>query len=258
MLPLISNYEDVPMFKSIIKSIGYALLIIIFPIVAGAIISLNKIEDPKLVLSIQALVFFLASLLGILIYRRKDKIKSETVGLKKLVYFIPIIIVEALSLSQGVNTSLSFQDVLLYLIFTVFVGIAEEVFFRGLILQEASKHGKRFAVFLSALIFAISHLANLLDGANSYYTILQIAFAFGFGLVAALIVVLRESLIPVIVWHIIHNFLSLISADSQNIGVGVTKFQILISAIQVLILLIYAVYLFKLTKQMKLSKSQNL
>ena len=246
------------MFKSIIKSIGYALLIIIFPVIAGAIISLNNIANPQLVLSIQALVFFLASLLGILIYRRKAKIKTKSVGLKKLVYFIPIIIVEALSLSQGVNTSLSFQDVLLCLIFTIFVGIAEEVFFRGLILTEASKHGKRFAVLLSALIFSISHLANLLDGANNYYTILQIVFAFVFGLVAALIVVLSGSLIPVIVWHIVHNFLSLISADSQNIGLGVTKFQILISAIQVLILLIYAVYLFKLTKQMKLSKSQNL
>lgn len=237
------------MLKSILKSLGYAFIIVLFPTLAGVFIDINKVTAPFTVVAIQSVMFFLAGLLGFFLYRKRSKIEGEGVGLFKVLYFVPIIMVELPALSQGIREDFSLKLFLLYFMFTLFIGIAEEIFFRGLILSELSNYGKIFGIIVSALIFGIFHSANLLDGANVFYTLLQMAFAVVFGLVAAEVVLLRGSLLPVILWHFVHNFFSYIGTGAENIGGELTTMQLTISFVQFIILALYATYLFKIVQR---------
>lgn len=236
------------MIKSFLKSLAYGFLIILFPIMSGVIIQVKAIDDTFQRVLIQALMFFLASLVGFLIYGKKEKITGNSQNNKILLYFIPLIIVEALNISQGLRDDLTIKLFLIYLIFTIFIAIAEELFFRGLILSELYKHGETFAIISSSILFGVFHIANILGGSSLQYTVLQILFAILFGLVSALLVVIRGSLAPAILWHFSHNFLTYISSGSANIGTSLTNTQLIISSFQYLILIFYAIHLFKSLK----------
>ncbi|MCW07411.1 CPBP family intramembrane metalloprotease [Listeria monocytogenes] len=69
------------------------------------------------------------------------------------------------------------------LFFTLFVGISEEVFFRGLILSKLKSENMNSAIMISSALFAVLHLTNLAGGVSIEYAILQLLFAFIFGIV---------------------------------------------------------------------------
>ena len=73
--------------------------------------------------------------------------------------------------------------------------IAEELFFRGIILRKTSKISQHFAIFFSAFIFGIMH-------GNPY----QFALGFLVGIVFALVTIKTGSLIPAIIGHMVINF----------------------------------------------------
>ncbi len=84
--------------------------------------------------------------------------------------------------------------------------IMEEVIYRGFVLRHLEKHGKIFAILVSAVLFGIMH-ANLP----------QSAFAFGVGLILAY-VAMEYSIVWSIVIHIINNLVlsDLLSKVLQN------------------------------------------
>lgn len=136
---------------------------------------------------------------------------------------------------------------MLYLfLFTFFVGVAEEVFFRGIIFNILRKYSIKKAALISAVIFGVFHLANLLGGQNTLYTLTQICYAFLFGLACSLIYYFTNSLVPIILWHFIHDFISISTGDVID-----TK-AIIILIIEVLILLIYNIYMLKNIKDDRL------
>lgn len=99
-------------------------------------------------------------------------------------------------------------------IFTVAIipGIVEEIIFRGIILGMFRKFGDGFAVFISALLFGISH-----------FNTIQFIFAFIIGLVFGFITVKLNSLLPSIIAHALNNLLAtlrslhLLGAVSYNL-----------------------------------------
>ena len=99
------------------------------------------------------------------------------------------------------------------LLFAVAVGLNEELWFRGLVLQALRTRGAGAAVVGSAVLFAVVHAAGMLGGADPVLTAFQIAFALVFGLVTALLVLRTGSLWPGIVWHIVHNTISFAGPD---------------------------------------------
>lgn len=89
---------------------------------------------------------------------------------------------------------------------------------------------------ISALLFAIGHMASALSGASGLYVILQVINAFVFGILAAEIVFITNSLIPTIIWHFAFNFINHITLAS---GVA----EIIVVGLQVIIMIIYISYL---------------
>ena len=245
------------MIKRLLISIAFGILIILFPIMAGVITQVNGIEDVETVYLIQAICFVLAAIVGGVIYR-KYRSKSKTSSkypYDKVLYFIPIILMELIVLIPGyINEGFYLHNNLklfvIILIFTLAVGFSEELFFRGIILKILKKDGVLYSIIASSIVFGLLHASNLIGGANMLYTVLQIIYALLFGLVAASIVTLHQSLTPVIVWHFLHDFLAFSMGDRvHGVEVELSPLMIGLSLVQILIMLLYTIYLYKQIKQ---------
>jgi membrane protease YdiL (CAAX protease family) len=74
------------------------------------------------------------------------------------------------------------EQILLLMALACLVGLVEEAFFRGLILQALAPAGLWRAAVLSSAVFGVMHLLNLLYGADLVATLLQTASATALGL----------------------------------------------------------------------------
>ena len=156
---------------------------------------------------------------------------------RKMVWYIPLIVMELLPFAAGLDMEISASQYILLLLFTVAVGFNEEIYFRGLALKFMSEKGLKKAILLSSLIFGILHLANAFNGKNTLYLILQMLFAFLVGFVLAEIVSITKSLWAVIIWHGAHDYIASITGDALD------QMALIILGIQVAILIAYAIYL---------------
>ncbi|MDO5649739.1 MAG: CPBP family intramembrane metalloprotease [Gallicola sp.] len=232
------------MFKRVLISLRYSLVLVFFPILSGVIITIGNITDKMTIYSVQGACFIVAAILGGLLYKRKypDKRKGLVpYPYKKFLWFLPLIVMEGIVFFQGISKG---DNGLIYLVlfaFTLAVGFAEEFFFRGIILTILQEDGKLYGIVVSSILFGVLHAANILGGANLFYTFLQVLFAFLFGFAAGLIVTMGGSLIPVILWHFAHNFISLLTGDGATGTIDSLSFTI--SGIQTAILILYGIYL---------------
>lgn len=229
------------MIKNLFKSFAFAVLMVLFPVCASVIIQINNITSDTMGYAIQAAFFALASVIGLVIYKKhqsKSK-KSHFTMKKELLWFFPIIISELFAFSVGFQFR---QDFLLYfclILFTVFVGISEELFFRGIVFNILKNKSIKYAIIVSSVFFSLLHLANLAGGVSAKYAILQVIFAFIFGIVAAQISVLSKSLLPAIIWHFTHDFIAFITGNNLNL------MAIIILCFQCVVMSAYAIYLNK-------------
>lgn len=245
------------MLKRLLISIAYGILIILFPIAAGVITQVKGIEDLETTYSILAICFVAAAVLGGLIYQRykTDTDKNVPYPSKELLYFIPLIVMELIVLvpgyiNEGFHLHQNWKLFGIIFIFTLAVGFSEEYFFRGIILNILRKDGVMYAIIVSSVLFGLLHATNLLGGANTLYTSLQIIYALCFGLVAAGIVTLGKSLTPVIIWHFLHDFLAFAMGDRvHGTSVELSPLMITLSIVQLVVMLAYTVYLLKQIKK---------
>lgn len=227
--------------KPIVFSVLLTILILVFPVVSGAIITIFKFGELRSRL-IQALAFIIAGIIGCIIAKLKFG-SLKDVGLKIVhisdlkdyLWFAPIILVEILPFFAGLKSGLNQSLILAYVLFTIAVGFAEELYFRGLIANSFKKTIS--LVLFSSFLFSIGHIMNLLAGASIFDTALQIVFAFLFGIVAVEISFTTKSLVIPILWHTAHNFISLVTASNDG------KWSLIIAIAQGTILLIYGIYL---------------
>ncbi len=225
------------MIKSILKSIGFSVLMVLFPIVASVIIQVNVITQESVVYGIQAFFFLLATIIGFFIYSRNKSISYTVKNSKTVLSFLPLVFVEIIVLTAGVNINQTLNYYLILIMFTVFVGISEELFFRGIILNILKENGVRFSIYVSSILFAILHLTNAAGGSSLNYVLLQVGFALLFGIVAAQITVITKSIIPAIIWHFSHDFIAFVTGNELN------QLTIVLLVIQCTVLLVYAIYL---------------
>jgi membrane protease YdiL (CAAX protease family) len=230
----------------IIISIAYAILAVIFAIAAGIIISISGADKIQQCL-IQAACFGLSALFGLFIMK-KSRYTLKDYGFRfssrearrAVLWYFPIVLVEIEALFAGpipVN-EIGTGFVAAAFLFTLAVGVNEEVYFRGLILKVLNVKGTRFAIILSSVIFGIAHMPNILAGKTIPYIILQITFAFVFGFVCALIVVKTKSIVAPVIWHFTHDFIAMVTGTDV-----ITTQALVILALQVAILVIYSVIL---------------
>lgn len=227
------------MIKNLFKSFGFAVLMVLFPIVSSVIIQINNITDDTMIYGIQALFFGIACMIGFILYK-KYKSKSQPTGFttkKEMLWLVPIIVSELFGFLIGVECTQSFLYYFVLILFTIFVGISEELFFRGIILEILSKKSQKYAIIVSSILFSSLHLTNLAGGIEINYAILQVIYAFIFAIVAAQITILSESILSAIVWHFAHDFIALVTGNRIHMT------AIIILVTQCAILIIYSIYL---------------
>lgn len=229
----------------VIAAVFWALQLLVFYFIAGYTVSITKALPVEAML-IRAVCVFAACLLAVVyIWRSAHSISDygfnrlTKTDLRRILFFLPILAIEAVPLFAGFRDNADLAYITAVLACTLCVGFAEEVYFRGFVLNILKAKGIRFSIVVSSIIFGLGHLINIAGGTGFAETVLQIFFAFLFGFVCAEIVVITGSIVPAILWHFIHDFLAYITDE------GSTSFIIAAAFIQTVILITFAVYLYK-------------
>jgi len=233
----------------IISSILIALIPVVLLSIANAIVQIQGLGDVPSII-VQAVACAVSVLLGLLIVRatglslREVGFRRAEPGRGKLVlYYIPVIVAVLLNFGGGSSTS-NVTRIVVLLVFTIIVGINEELYFRGILVRRMRKIGAHKAIVIASVIFGVYHLANAIGGYKQpVYVLLQIVVAFVMGLVFAEIVVITRSLWPVIVFHFAHDFISFLTGQDSSTNLGTAA--IVLTVVQLVIYAVCAVVFWK-------------
>ncbi len=225
----------------IIKTIiAMGILLLVF-FIQGAVVVVKGFEGIK---SVVVRGFILWGLVVLTIafccikYKRLSLLgfrRTDYNLIKQLYFFIPLVVIALIPFFCGINVDSGAGMIFANLFLTLGIGLCEEVYFRGIICNLWLRRGEKTAIIVSSILFAVCHLMNLAGGANIIETMLQICFAFAYGVVFALIYITCHSIWPCIILHTLHDFCSFISAE------GTVLENIVLGSIQFAILLCYAV-----------------
>lgn len=165
---------------------------------------------------------------------------SETKSSRNVWWYVPLIMIEVVPLFiYGFSSKITAVQYIILAFFTIAVGFNEEIYFRGLVFNFLMQKGRKKAIIASSIIFGVLHLSNALNGSDLLYLVLQMFFALLVGFVLAEIVSITKSLWQVIIWHAAHDFISFTTEEVLD------RKALIILAIQVVILLIYAIGIWK-------------
>jgi membrane protease YdiL (CAAX protease family) len=221
---------------------------------AGAALAITSASEEKSLI-IQAIAVAISSIAGLFIvkalnisYRDVGFCPLKSGSVRDALFLIPMVAVEAAQIALG---PISVKDGRLFsvaVIFTLLVGLNEELYFRGLILQALRQIGTAKAIVISSAIFGVGHAATALSGASPQYVAAQIIFAFLFGFAAAEFKVITGSILPLIAWHFMHDLFGVIDG---GIGDAVEGTAIIVLVAQIAILIAAAIIYWKKSASQK-------
>ncbi len=172
-------------------------------------------------------------------------------GWRVLLPYLPLVLLHLLLISLVfISTGIQVTDPLLILFglvsFTI-GGFIEEALFRGVVLRAFLPGGLLKAAFLSAFVFSLAHLPNLLAGQSLSATALQLARAFmvGFAFVAPL--AYTRNIWPLVILHAAINFSSFLATGNITAIVSQTPqtSQVLIEIVIFGLLAVYGFWLLR-------------
>ncbi|MDD6039167.1 MAG: type II CAAX endopeptidase family protein [bacterium] len=234
----------------IIRTIAAMVVIMAFYFVAGALVVTNQLEGATAKL-VQGCMIWLSVLVAVVYAGIRQK-SMKPMGFrpmkedaaKKLYYYLPVIIVALSGFIAGIDLSGDgWKYIAASLFLTIAVGFSEEIYFRGIICEMWKEKSTTISVFVSSVLFGVCHLMNVLGGADLKNTILQIFFAFFYGIVFAQIYIISNSILPCVILHFLHDFCSFTGASLNP------TMNTVLAAVQTVILIVYGWMLWKQTKK---------
>lgn len=162
---------------------------------------------------------------------------------REMLWFIPVIIFTTTNLWTGVALNDTVLVTVLSILLMFCVGFLEELIFRGFLFKAMAKTNMTSAIIVSSLTFGIGHIVNLLNGAEFFSTMLQIAYACAIGFCFVMIFCVGKSIIPCIISHILFNSFSVI-ADERS-----TTLRLIIIAVIIVLNIAYTLYLFRINRR---------
>lgn len=210
-------------FKTVgLTIILYAMFVLYVPLVLDELFASYKIEEINginILLLCKSLLMIIGTILPFMILRLstrnyskiQDKVAYDFKNIvsQAIVFFtltsIAIFVITAVAnsldyqghLVSGIGISISSEYMLdpIYIVtFIIISPVLEEYAFRGVLLNTLSKYGKFFALYSSAIIFALAH---------GLFT--EIIPSFVMGLILGKIALRYKSIKPVIYIHVIFN-----------------------------------------------------
>ena len=188
------------------------MVLIAFPVASGVIVVMSKADavSSRLVQT----AFMCMSLVVPLAYRKAKNISPRELlltgidksGVRTSLFYLPLVVVLLPMVVTGVGLS-KIGYTLATLLFTLSVGVAEELFFRGVILRLLGKNFSVIAaVFISALIFGIAHASGAFVASSPVMVWLAILNALLFGWLAAETALITKNIIPLMIFHCLFDF----------------------------------------------------
>ena len=135
---------------------------------------------------------------------------------KKLLYFIPLIIVSLFNLRNGIHINNSKNEIIFHILTMINIGFLEEIIFRGFLFKMIEKNSVKKAIIVSSITFGIGHIVNLLNGADFIPTLLQVCYAIAIGYMLVMVFYKSKSLIPCIIFHSVFNSLSIFNTGNST------------------------------------------
>ena len=160
---------------------------------------------------------------------------------RAMLWFLPLWIITTINLWGGVEPRRPMPGLLFSVVSMGFVGIAEELIFRGFLFKALLKDGSvKTAVIVSSITFGVGHIINLFTGQELGETLLQVVFAVAYGFLVTLTFYKSGSLLPCILSHSLVDMFSEFASQSAApllnwVGHGV----------MVLLTILYCLYLIK-------------
>ncbi|KRN89375.1 CPBP family intramembrane glutamic endopeptidase [Ligilactobacillus ceti] len=125
--------------------------------------------------------------------------------------------------------------VVIVAITTLFVGISEELMFRGIVLGSFLKSGHVYqGIFFSALCFALLHAVNVLGGSPYSEVVTQVMMTFINGLAFAGLKIKLNNLTPLMIFHWLYDFLLIAGLVAH---VDVSGIMLLVTLTEIIILI---------------------
>ena len=226
----------------IVKCSLWMILMLLFPVASGIIVTIYKADAIGIYL-VQG-SFMVMSLIFPILFIMREKIRLYEFGIrtvkintnKKVIYYIPLLLSIIPLLIKGIDC-ISPKYIVSLIFFTMFVAIAEESYFRGVIMRILSRtFSIRKAILISSFLFGIAHSVCIINGSSIIMVVLQVLNAFIFGIIVAQLYVITESIIPGMVYHMLFNFVNHVSKTD-----GLTL--LIICCIQEFIMLFYIFWL---------------
>ncbi|QWU16608.1 hypothetical protein SAMN04487895_107242 [Paenibacillus sophorae] len=138
---------------------------------------------------------------------------------ERLIDYAPLLAVLVIVALKGFRP-IGVSELLFYFFFTLLVGFVEESIYRGMILNILLPKGVKTAVITSSLLFSVTHVLNALSGQNAVQTALQIVYALLIGGALALLMVRNRNILPLILFHFLHNFIQFVGNDNSDAYLG--------------------------------------
>ncbi|QOS82211.1 CPBP family intramembrane metalloprotease [Paenibacillus sp. JNUCC31] len=132
-------------------------------------------------------------------------------------YYIPLLLVLGTLVLKGF-TELTPSKVTFFICFTLLVAFVEETIYRGLIFKILLRKSAVAAVVTSSVLFSITHIMNALSGQSMADTMLQLIYALLLGAALALLMLKNGNIVPLILFHFIHNLIQFLGNDRQDAG----------------------------------------
>ena len=196
----------------IFKSMLWCLVILLFPIISGALSVIFSL-DTVITLFLQG-TFMVMALIPPAIFVFSGKWHWSEIGFKKMnvrnckrvFYFIPLLVIFVPVAVKGFyvkSIGYVFGSLFLYL----FVGISEEIYFRGIIARYLKEEfSTKGILIVSTFIFAIGHIATAFTANNVFEIALTVLNALIFGWLAMEITIVSSNIIPAILLHFLFDF----------------------------------------------------
>ena len=198
--------------KAVLLSILWCAIILLFPVASGVIATVFHFE--KIATIILQGSFMLLSLVVPAVFLLLKKWSFEDIGfgkitkegLRNVLYFIPTILLFVPCAIKGFEAeSIEYFFAVFYLY--LFVGIAEEVYFRGIIPYYLGKaFDIKWVIIISSLIFGLEHSVTVLTDGDILMMVLTVVNALIFGFMAVEMYFLCGSIVPGMIIHFLFDF----------------------------------------------------
>lgn len=196
------------------KALIWAVLLTVFPVLSGVIATIKELQVPYIMLLQGAFMVFPVLLVGLLILRKvftlqelklthASGIQGNVAKIRLSLLIFLVYVPHMLRGFEWKGTEFFFATMFLYL----FVGIAEELFFRGIIPVVLGRaFGESGVIFWSTVLFALAHAASALSGTSPLIILLTIVNAALFGWMAMEFRRLYGNIIPLMAIHFLFDF----------------------------------------------------